>query len=90
MSSSGMGAMHPREALAARFLRWLLALCVALLRVARPRRPALTAPARSAAWATCHSCRTALDTVWRYEDASYCRVCHEDISADSDSSAFSG
>ena len=90
MSSSGMGAMHPREALVTRFLRWLLALWVALLRAARLRRPALTAPARSAAWATCHSCRTALDTVWRYEDASYCRVCHEDISADSDSSAFSG
>jgi len=84
-----MGALHPRGALATRFLRWLLALWVALLRAARPRRPTLTAPARSDAWATCHSCHTTLDTVWRYEDASYCHTCHEDISADSDSSAFS-
>ena len=70
--------------MATRLLRWLLALWVALLRAARPQR-SLPPP-----WATCHGCRTALDTVWRYEDASYCRACHEEASADSDSTAFSG
>ena len=73
-------------------MRWLLQLWVALLRAvwrqraARPQR----AIRNAAPWATCACCGVALDTVWRYGDASYCRACHGDISADSDSSAFSG
>ena len=65
-----------------RFFRWLIALCVAWLRAVRPQR---TLRASGHEWASCRSCRTALDTVWRWEDESYCQACHEAV-ADSDSS----
>ena len=70
-----------------RLFRWLLALWMALLRAARPQRAVRDS---SQPWAICRGCRAALDVVCRYDDASYCRACHEEVSADSDSSAFSG
>ena len=83
------------------FVKWLLALVVAAMRAARPRAglaadPSAVAPRRcdgvaGLACATCSSCRAELGSVWwRYQDATYCRACHELVSSDSDSSsAFS-
>ncbi len=57
------------------FLR-LLALLANILRQRVSRARTLTAPE----WAICRSCDTALtDRVYRFEDASYCETCHEEV-----------
>ena len=62
----------------ARWLLRLLALIAALLRGRVCRAAPLPPPAPE--WATCRGCATALaDRVHRYEDASYCAACHEEV-----------
>ena len=80
-----------------RFLRWFLALWVTVLRTLRLRTALADAPrplaprrcdvAAGLDWARCSSCSAELGSVWRYQDASYCRACHRIVSSDSDSSS---
>ena len=83
------------------FVRWFVKLVVGLVRrLAQSRAaladapPTVAPPALGAAvyrhWASCRSCNAALRTVWRFADASYCQACHEEVSADSDSSSGTG
>lgn len=81
------------------YVRWFVELVRVLVRRRSQSRAALAdapptvAPpvALGAAvyrhWASCRSCNAALQSVWRFEDASYCQACHEEVSADSDSSS---
>ncbi len=62
----------------------LLALIAALLRGcvcrALPRGRVITHAPPAPAWATCRGCATALaDRVHRFDDASYCAACHEEV-----------
>ncbi len=61
--------------------RWfvrLLALLATLLRQ-RLSRAASLSPA-TPEWAICCGCATALtDSVYRFDDASYCAACHDEV-----------
>ena len=59
------------------FLR-LIALLANILRQRVSRASSLSPTAPE--WAICRSCETALtDRVYRFEDASYCAMCHEEV-----------
>ena len=84
------------------FVRWFVELVGGMVRrLAQSRAalagapPAVAPPVALGAavyrhWASCRSCNAALRTVWRFADASYCQECHEEVSADSDSSSGTG
>ena len=61
--------------------RWLLRLLAWLAVLLRQRvSRAASLPPGAPEWAICRGCATALaDRVHRFEDASYCAACHEEV-----------
>ena len=44
----------------------------------KPRKPARK-PAQEATWDRCSSCHDRLYDIYRYNDSSFCRQCHEEL-----------
>ncbi len=60
--------------------RWVLRLLALIATFLRGRVSAATLPPPAHEWAICRSCAIALeDRVHRFQDASYCRACHEEV-----------